>query len=68
LVRELIAAIVVAATELRVAIGVLDGNLTAEQVAWLRDMGATVVQPSAFDAVARAVSKRRSSRPFWASC
>jgi hypothetical protein len=58
LVRELIASIASAAPELRVPIGVLDGGLTAEQVAWLRELGVTVVQPPAFDAVARAVRKR----------
>ncbi len=57
LLRELIASIVETAPQ-PVPIGVIDGGLTSEQVAWLSAQGAIVVGAPSFPAVARAVRKR----------
>jgi hypothetical protein len=57
LLRELMASIAATAPQ-PVPIGVIDGGLSADQVAWLKDQGATVAGAPSFPAVARAVRKR----------
>lgn len=57
LLKELMASIAATAPG-PVPIGVVDGGLTAEQLAWLAGQGATVVGAPDFPAVARAVRKR----------
>ena len=58
LLQELIASIAHAAPAQPIPIGVIDGGLTADQVARLSAQGVTVVSAPPFDAVARAVRKR----------
>lgn len=57
LLRELMASIAQTAPQ-PVPIGVIDGGLTQDQVAWLVAQGATVVGAPDFPAVARAVRQR----------